>query len=65
VPFCVKHYRVLDAQGDVLFEENNNHQTRNTVTLDVATITTELHIEVLASHGNAPAALFEVRCYAA
>jgi hypothetical protein len=65
MPFCVKHYRVLDVHGRVVFEERDNHQTRNSVILEDAVTTTELRIEVLASHGDVPAAVFEVRCYAA
>ena len=62
IPFCVKHYRVLGADGVLLFECPDNHQTRNTIRLDPPASTRELHIEILETHG-APAALFEVRCY--
>ncbi len=63
MPFCVKHYRIRDAGGALLFECQDNHQTRNTVLLASPVCTVELHIEIVATHG-APAALFEVRCYA-
>ena len=63
MPFCVRAYRILDAAGSVLFECTENHQTRNSIVLAQAATTTELHIELSATHG-APAALFEVRCYA-
>jgi hypothetical protein len=62
IPFCVKRYRVLDAEGAVLFECRENHQTRNTIRLEPAVATRELHIEILETHG-APAALFEARFY--
>lgn len=63
MPFCVKHYRIRDERGALLHETLDNHQTRNSIILkDVAT-TRELHIELLANHGDVPLALFEVRCY--
>jgi hypothetical protein len=63
MPFCVKRYRILDDQGRVLHEASANHQTRNTIRLARAATTRELRIEIEETHG-APAALFEVRCYA-
>ncbi|MCX6628931.1 MAG: FAD-dependent oxidoreductase [Candidatus Solibacter sp.] len=63
MPFCVKHYRVRDDTGALLFECTDNHQTRNTVHLPAPAATTELRIEILETHG-APAAIFELRCYA-
>jgi hypothetical protein len=61
MPFCVKRYRIVGDQG-VLFESQDNHQTRNTIVLPEAVEAQQLRIEVLETHG-APAALFEVRCY--
>ncbi len=63
LPFCVKRYRILDGQRRVLYECTGNNQTRNTIHLDQAATTSVLHVEILETHG-APAALFEVRCYA-
>ena len=63
MPFCVRHYRILNAAGAVLHECLDNHQTRNSIRLYEPVCTSALHIEVLATHG-APAAIFEVRCYA-
>ncbi len=63
MPFCVRHYRILDAADAVLHECLDNHQTRNSIRLHESVSTSALHIEVLATHG-APAAIFEVRCYA-
>jgi hypothetical protein len=63
MPFCVKHYRVLDGQGNVVSEVTDNHQTRNTVRFAEPLLTDTLTIECLGSHGPVPAALFEVRAY--
>ena len=63
MPFCVKDYRVLNCGRQLIADVADNHQTRNTLTFDPPVITEHLEIELLASHGNVPAALFEVRCY--
>jgi hypothetical protein len=63
MPFTVKRHRVLDDAGNVLHEAAANHQTRNVVRLAKPVSTRALHIEALESWG-APAAIFEVRCYA-
>jgi len=63
MPFCARHYRVLDDAGTLLFECADNHQTRNTIRLAAPVSTTELRIEILSTHG-ASAAIFELRCYA-
>ena len=65
MPFCVKHYRIRDAQGTVLAECRDNHQTRNTVKFPAPVSTGRLVIECLSTHGKAPAAIFEIRCYPA
>lgn len=63
MPFCVKHYRLLDQDGRVLHETTANHHTRNTIRLPEGTRVTALHIECLATHGETPAAIFGVQCY--
>jgi hypothetical protein len=63
IPFCVKRYRIVDDAGQVVYECAENHQTRNTVIFAQPVRTAALHVEVLETHG-APAAVFEVRCYA-
>ncbi|MCX6628573.1 MAG: FAD-dependent oxidoreductase [Candidatus Solibacter sp.] len=63
MPFCVRHYRIRDSAGTLLYECADNHQTRNSIRLPAPVSTTELRVEVLETHG-APAAIFEIRCYA-
>jgi hypothetical protein len=63
MPFCVKHYRVLDGSGQVVTEVMDNHQTRNTLHWAQPLLTDRLTIECLKSHGPVPATLFEVRIY--
>jgi hypothetical protein len=63
MPFCAKHYRVLNS-NEVVYENRDNHQARNTIILPDKISTNELRVEILSSHGVVPAAIFEVRCYA-
>jgi len=63
MPFCVKHYRVLDGTGRVVAEVTDNHQTRNTMRWSEPLLTDRLTIECLESHGPVPATLFEVLVY--
>jgi len=64
MPFCVRHYRVLDAAGNVLAEGHDNHQSRQVIVLDPAVTTDMLQIALTAPAPNVPAALMAVRCYA-
>ncbi len=63
MPFCVKHYRVTDGAGNVIFEEKENHQTRNIIRLEKPVTTSALKIECVASNGVTPASIFSVRCF--
>jgi len=63
MPFCVKHFRVLDAHKRVVAEVTENYQTHATLRFPEALMTDRITIECLESHGAVPAALFEVRAY--
>ncbi|MDT0268586.1 FAD-dependent oxidoreductase [Streptomyces sp. DSM 44915] len=62
MPFCVRHYRVR-AGDRIVAERTDNHQTRDTVTFEPPIETAELSVEVVASHGATPPAIFAIRCY--
>jgi hypothetical protein len=64
MPFCVKHYRICDDHEQLVAEVIDNHQGRNTVVFDQPLSTKRLSVHLLETHGNAPAALFGLRCYA-
>jgi hypothetical protein len=63
VPFCVKHYQICAGDGQLLYEERDNHQTRNTVLFDRPITTDRLAIHLLETQGGLPPSLFEARCY--
>jgi hypothetical protein len=62
-PFTVKHYRITDSEGQVVFECADNHQTINQIALDEPLVTDRLSIELLSSHDGTPLALYAVHCY--
>jgi hypothetical protein len=63
MPFCVQHYKLLDDQGNVVFEKKDNHQTRNSIDFDQPITTSQLTLQLQHPSATTPAALFEVRCY--
>lgn len=62
-PFCVRKYRIMDETGSVVFEERDNHQTRNTIIFDTPVTTELLRIELEHPSSDSPVSVFEVRCY--
>ncbi|MFX1706838.1 FAD-dependent oxidoreductase [Chitinophaga sp. CC14] len=63
MPFCVRHYRIKDAGGNIVAEKKDNYQTHNRIQLEQPVITDTLIIELEHPSANVPAALFAVRCY--
>lgn len=63
MPFCVTAYRLRDGQGRIIAEASHNHQSLIQITLSEPVTTPSLQLEILSVHGNAPAAVFALRCY--
>lgn len=63
MPFCVRAYELLNDKDEVVFEQTDNHQTRNVVVFDAPIHTSSLTIKMTHPSADSPAALFEVRCY--
>jgi hypothetical protein len=63
MPYCVRHFQLVDGDGKVLYSCPDNHQTRRAVTFAPPITTGVLKLEVLAMQGPCPAAVFEMRCY--
>ena len=63
IPFCVKRFRIKDESGEVIYSENENHQSICIIKLDQARITKRLYIELAHPVDTIPAALFGVLCY--
>ena len=64
MPFCVKAFTLYDEDGNVLYEERENHQTRRVITFDAPVLTKQLILRIKEMHGDVPPGLFGVRCYA-
>ena len=63
MPFAVKHFRLTDGNGRLLVEISDNHQTVNTVEFEEPVETDSLHVQILESQANVPAAVFALHCY--
>ncbi len=63
MPFAVKRFRLRAGDGTTLAEVTDNHQTVNQIDFDEPVETDRLRVELIDSHGDAPAALFAVQCY--
>ena len=62
MPFCVKALRVcIDGREAAVIKDN--HQSRRRIVLNEAAPARSVTIEVLETWSDAPAAVFEVRCY--
>ncbi|WP_309396341.1 FAD-dependent oxidoreductase [Cerasicoccus maritimus] len=64
MPFCVKHFRLLDDAGNCLAESTGNYNGRVKISLESPVNTRALKLELLDTHG-APAALFSIQAFGA
>ncbi|UIJ58137.1 FAD-dependent oxidoreductase [Amycolatopsis acidiphila] len=62
IPHCVRHYR-LRADDRVVAEVTDNHQTRAVHVFDPPLEATEMAVDILATNGAGPGAIFEFHCY--
>lgn len=58
MPFCVREYRIMDKEGNILYEKTNNHQTINKIDLNMTT--DFLAICLIHPLPDVPASLFQV-----
>ncbi len=63
IPYLIKRYRILDSQGRLIVEIEDNHQTRNVHLLAKPVVTDRLTVEIPETNGPASAALMDLRCY--
>ncbi|WP_276371401.1 FAD-dependent oxidoreductase [Chryseolinea sp. H1M3-3] len=63
MPFCVRSYRIIGDGNKILFEKNNNYQTRNIIEFDDPVITKQLIIQVDHPAEDIPASVFGVWCF--
>lgn len=63
MPFCVKRFSLHDADGRTLHAVDDNHQTRRDIRLSSPTVTRSLTLRLDETWGDAPPAVFDVRCY--
>ena len=62
-PFMVTAFTVEDADGNILYDCDNNHQAHRVIQLDKPVSTDALHIHIQKTQGS-PAALFRIQAFA-
>jgi hypothetical protein len=60
VPFCVEHFQILDDQGNILFEKEDNHQAVNHCIFAQPISSDSLQIKLFKAHADCPIAVYEV-----
>lgn len=63
MPFCVRHYRLLNEEGKVLFECGDNHHALQVIKLPQPEMIRSLRLELKHPSSSVPAALFAIRCF--
>ncbi|CAN5920533.1 hypothetical protein BH24BAC1_BH24BAC1_23470 [soil metagenome] len=63
MPFVVRHYRLCNDQGQLVYEQKDNHQTINRITFDPPLQTRRLVVEPKHPSGHVPTAVLEVQVY--
>ncbi len=63
MPFCVKSFIIVDERGCELYKNDGNYQGLLDIVLDRPVVARSLTIKILEIWGNAPAAIFAIRCY--
>jgi hypothetical protein len=61
IPFCVRNYKIIDGEGNIILEVKNNYQTLNKIELKETVITSKLVIWLeRAPPLKIPVALYQV-----
>lgn len=63
MPFCVRSFRLLDEEGEVLYEHRGNYQSFHSVEWPEGVRLRALIVEVTHPSEDVPAALFAVQCF--
>lgn len=60
IPFCVRNYKILDDQDNVVYEKTGNYQTINKIKLSQPIITSKLVIECERTSEQIPVSIFQI-----
>lgn len=63
IPFCIKSYRIMTLQGEVIAEVKDNYQTVNRIELARPVRTSALVLQVEHPSEDVPAAIYEVQVW--
>ncbi len=63
MPYCIRHFQLLDDMGRVVAEEKENYHTQWNHVFSEPLDTRMLTLRVLAVWGDSPGAVYAFRCY--
>ncbi len=63
MPYCIRHFQLLDDMGKVVAEEKENYHTQWNHAFSEPLDTRILTLRVLAVWGDSPGAVYALRCY--
>ncbi|MGI9544729.1 MAG: FAD-dependent oxidoreductase [Cyclobacteriaceae bacterium] len=63
MPFVIRDYKILDQEGQIVYQKDGNYQTRNVIEFSTPITTNKLVIQLVKPSTSVPASLFSVSCY--
>ncbi len=63
MPYCVRHFQLIDEAGNVVADEKENYHTQWSLDLSEPLHTHSLTLRILKVWGNSPGAVYAFRCY--
>lgn len=63
MPFCVRNYRILNQDRQIIYQKKDNYQTINRIVLQGPIVTSSLLIELEHPSADVPAAIFAIYCF--
>lgn len=63
MPFCVQQYKIMNDRGEVIYETQDNHSSRNEIKLENPVQTSVLTIQFCRANENVPVSLFGIQVF--
>ena len=60
MPLCVRRYNIFDDAGNMIWEINENHHSRNEISFENPVLTSALDIQLYRDHEKVPVSLFGI-----
>lgn len=63
IPYCISSYKIINEDGNIVYEENDNHQTIRKIQLPEAITSSRITIEITPLSKAALPSIFEIGIY--